>query len=579
MNATRTRKILSLPALFALALASVCFAQAPEKSDQHRPQMGAAGDPQAPGSVRATTVDEAINLIIAREKDEVAALRRFKPLIETYTQEVKADKSKGPLVVKDNYYLGQADLTKEIVDRSMLVRRKGNPASANPFSNLNVSFLLEYLPEDFLRMIYIDREAFDRQHYRFEFDHREFLGEIRCFVFDVSPLDRRGDDRFRGRIWVEDQGYRIVRFNGVYELASSANRFNPHFDSWRLNLKPGLWLPAYIYSQDSELKDYPRSHVTIKSQTRFWGYNLSNPSHQQEFSDLTIESPTALDPSGKDQRDASPIEAQRHWREQAETNVIDNLQRVGLLAPPGEIDKVLETVVNNLEVTNNLDLQPEIRCRVLLTGTLESFSLSHTIVLSRGLLDVLPDEASLATMLAQELATMIVTPPQIDTWAFSDEANVPALEAMSHFSFKYSPSDIQAANQKALELLMKSPYKDKLGTAGLFLKQLDAEQKALPALVNSRLGNRIVFGGQLMSTAPDLEPEKLTQIAALPIGARVKVDPWSDQVEFLKSKPVTPRTAGEKMPFELTPFMPYLTRYKHPSPVGASGDPPDTARP
>src|SRR5207244_6109737 len=58
---------------------------------------------------------------------------------------------------------------------------------------------------------------------------------------------------------------------------------------------------------------------------------------------------------------------------------------------------------NNLEVTNNLDIQPEVRCRVLLTSTLESFTIGHTIVLSRGLIDVLPDEASLATMVAHEL--------------------------------------------------------------------------------------------------------------------------------------------------------------------------------
>jgi hypothetical protein len=569
----RTWKILTLPAILAVALAAVTFALAPSMANQLPQQAGSQSEDQASDSVRVTTLDQAINLLIAREQDEVAALRHFKPIIETYTQEIKADKAKGPVVVKDNYYLGQADLTQEIVDRSMLIRKKSNPNSPNPFSHLNIYVMPEYLPEDFLKMIYIDRDAFDRQHYKFEFVHREFLGEVRCAVFDVSPLLRSGEDRFRGRIWVEDQGYHIVRFNGVYESEAETNRFNPHFDSWRLNLQPGLWLPAYIYSQDSELKDYPRNHVTIKSQTRLWGYNLTNPSHQQEFSDLTIESPTALDPAGKEQRDTSPVEAERQWREQAEINVIDNLQKVGLLAPPGEIDKVLETVVNNLEVTNNLDLQPEIRCRVLLTGTLESFSLSHTIVLSRGLLDVLPDEASLAAMLAQELATIIVTPPQIDRWGFSDEANVPALEAVSRFSFKYSPSDIQAANQKALELLMKSPYKGSLGTAGLFLKQLDAEQKALPALINSRLGNRVVFASQLMSSAPDLQPEKLTQIAALPIGARVKVDPWSDQVEFLKSKPVAPRSAGEKMPFEVTPFMPFLTRYQRRSSAGSAGEP------
>jgi predicted Zn-dependent protease len=84
------------------------------------------------------------------------------------------------------------------------------------------------------------------------------------------------------------------------------------------------------------------------------------------------------------------------------------LERQGLLAPYGEVDKVLETVVNNLEVTNNLDIQPEVRCRVLMTSTLESFTIGHTIVLSRGFVDVLPDEASLAAIVSHELGRVVL---------------------------------------------------------------------------------------------------------------------------------------------------------------------------
>ena len=94
--------------------------------------------------------------------------------------------------------------------------------------------------------------------------------------------------------------------------------------------------------------------------------------------------------------DASPVVAQRMWERQAEENAVDRLQKIGLLAPSGEVDKILGTVVNNLLVTNNIDLQGDIHCRVLLTAPLESFTIGHTIVMSRGLLDVLPDEASLA---------------------------------------------------------------------------------------------------------------------------------------------------------------------------------------
>ena len=414
-------------------------------------------------------------------------------------------------------------------------------------------------------------DGFDRQHYQFDYVRREFLGEVRCVVFDITPLPKSGKGRFKGRVWADDQSFTIVRFNGVYTPIAGINAFNLHFDSWRLNVQPGLWLPAYIYSQESDLRDFFGGDIRFKAQTRLWGYNLKNVGRQEEFSEMTIESPTIQDQAAQSQ-DRSPIEAQREWQHVAEINVLDRLQRIGLLAPPGEVDKVLETVVNNLEVTNNLDVQPEVHCRVLLTGTLEMFSIGHTIVLSRGLLDVLPDEASLATMLAQELADIIVTKPSTDQWGFNDTTNVTTTEALAHFSFKDSPAQIQMANAKALELLKNSPYKDKLASAGLFLKQLDAQSKNLPALINPHLGNRVSLSASLLSAAPTLDPTKIDQISALPVGARIKLDPWNDHVELVKAKPIPLLSAREKMPFEVTPFMPFLTRYQKPG-TGISADP------
>src|SRR5205807_2627332 len=166
--------------------------------------------------------------------------------------------------------------------------------------------------------------------------------------------------------------------------------------------------------------------------------------------------------------DLSPIQAQRSWDRQAEDNVIDRLERIGLIAPRGEVDKALDTVINNLEVTNNIDLEPDVRCRVMMTSTLESFTVGHTIVMSRGLIDVVPDEASLATMLAHEL---------------------------SH------------------------------------------------AILGHRIDSSYAFFDQLL------------------IGGRVKVDSWNDKLELIKSKPVGTVAEREKMPFEVTPFMPYLMRY------------------
>ena len=108
---------------------------------------------------------------------------------------------------------------------------------------------------------------------------------------------------------MEDQDYHVVRFNGAYGGAG-INGFNLHFDSWRTNAQPGLWLPSFIFSQESDLKDFIGNHVRFKSQTRLWGYDLQNSSHEQEFTQLTIDSPTVVDQEVS-QRDRSPIEATR----------------------------------------------------------------------------------------------------------------------------------------------------------------------------------------------------------------------------------------------------------------------------
>lgn len=554
----RIWKNLSPTLVLVGALSLSTAAQAPA-ADQAQAQQPAAESGQV------TTVNQAIDRIIAREHDEVATIRHYTPIIETYIQDMKPDPDMGAVPVKDHYYLGQANLASGVVDNSMLGDKKIKGIDQfNPIAHLSSYFSSDYVPAGFLQMIYIDANGFDRQHYQLDYVRAEFLGDIRCLVFDVTPLPKSGRGRFKGRIWAEDQNFTIVRFNGVFTPIEGINGYNLHFDSWRTNMQPGLWLPAYVFSQESNVRDVLGNRIRFKSQTRLWGYDLKNASHEQELTELTVEAPTAIQGQTDSQADRSPIEAEREWQHQAEVNVLDRLQRVGLLAPPGDVDKVLEAYVNNLEVGNNLDIEPEVHCRVLLTGTLEAFSIGHTIVLSRGLLDALPDDGSLATVLAQELADIMVTKPSTDQWGFNDTTNVSTVEALSHFSFRDNPDDMQKAAQQAVTLLKNSIYKDKLGSAGLFLKQLDADSKALPALIDPRLGNRVAAFSTLVANAPALKPDNLDQIAALPVGSRIKLDPWSDQISLLKPKPVTLISAREKMPFEVTPFEPYLTRYQKP---------------
>jgi hypothetical protein len=420
-------------------------------------------------------------------------------------------------------------------------------------------------------MIYVDPSSFDLSHYHFEYVGKDFLGSVRCYVFDLTPLPKSGRGRFKGRIWVEDQDFTIIRFNGGYVPTKGINGYGLHFDSWRVNVQPNLWLPAYIYSQESSVRDILGTNIRFKAQTRLWGYDLKNANHQAEFSQLTIESPDAIQDQNTGAQDRSPVEAERQWQQHAEQNVLDRLERDGLLSPPSPVDKVLDTVVNNIEVTNNLDIEPEVHCRVLLTSTLESFTIGHTIVMSRGLVDVLPDEASLAAVLAQDLADIIITKPSTDQYGFNDVTDVSSIEVLRSFTFRDTPEDVTAAGQKAVQLLKNSPYKDKLAGAALFLKQLSQDRAALPALIDARIGNGVYLDPALLGAGPELKPGNIDQIAALPLGARVKLNPWSDQVEMLNAKAVPLYSAREKMPFEITPFYPFLSRYQTSQAAAAAG--------
>jgi hypothetical protein len=216
-------------------------------------------------------------------------------------------------------------------------------------------------------------------------------------------------------------------------------------------------------------------------------------------------------------------------------------------------------------VTNNLDIQPEIKCRVLMTTPLESFTIGRTIVVSRGMIDVLPDEAALAMILTHELAH-IALGHHLDTkMAFNDRMFFPDERTFERMDFARDRAEEEAADKKAIELLNNSPYKDKLGNAGLFLKAVQARAPQLKNLIRGHLGDSLLNGNAtrmspLMTASAQFDPKKTDQVAALPLGGRVRVDPWNNQLELIKTKPVAITTAAEKMPFEVTPFFPFLTR-------------------
>jgi hypothetical protein len=551
-------------------------------------QPAPATDQPAPASVTAvplpqpaaapapTTMDQVVTLFIEREHGLIKVLSKRTPVVETYLQNLTADPQLGPVPSGDHYFLGRMDMG-ETVDRKDYLKEQETSMQARLLGGFQKLYKVEYQPLGFSWMVYADRTDFDREHYDFHYARREFLGDVRCLVFDVTPKPKSGHGRFLGRIWVEDQGFNIVRLNGTYQSAAR-NTFFFHMDSWRLNLIPGYWVPAYIYSEEGDFSAGVKNRLAFKAQTRIWGYDLKKGGKDDELTQIRVDSVT--DESANAQ-DASPLQAERVWQQQAEDNVVERLTSAGLLAPEGDLDRILQTVVNNLEVTNNIDLPRPVRTRVLLTSPLETFSVGNTIVISRGLVDVLPDEASLAAVLSHELAHIVLGHNLGSKYAFNDRMLFDDDSTYQNLGFKHIPEEETAADKKALELLKNSPYAQKLDNVGLFLKALQQRAPQLSALLTTHLGNSLSENGTitrlsgLATQGPALDNNKLDQIAALPLGGRVKINPWDDKAEMVKAAPVAITSARDKMPFEVTPFFPRLIRYG--SGVAAPAAAPTTA--
>jgi len=485
-------------------------------------------------------------------------------MVETYIQNLQSDPELGAVPKDDRYFLGKLDLKEGVNEKSLLQQ----PGFAGNFKNaLTQLYSVRYLPNGFAQMILIDGKSFDRNNYDFEFVRREFLGEVKCLVFDVTPKPDNKMAVFTGRVWVEDQDFNIVRFNGTY-AGSSMSKMYFHFDSWREQMGPALWLPAYVYSEESDMGYFfGKRKLHFKGQTRLWGYNVGRAASQNELTSMTVEA-DKVDDNGDATEHMTPVLSLRAWERQAEDNVIARLQKARLVAPEADVEKILQTVVSNIEVTNDLNIVPETRVRVMLTAPLESFSVGHTIVVSRGLIDTLPDEASLAMVLAHELAH-IALGHRLDTkYAFFDRMQFDDTKTFNALHVKRDEKEERDADAKAMALLQNSPYKEKLPSAGLFLRALHNRADQLPALLRTHMGNPMAQGkdvkrmSDLMGTAPALETGKVEQIAALPLGGRLRVDPWSNKLEMVKTKPVALLSAREKLPFEITPVFLYLTRQK-----------------
>lgn len=538
--------------------------------------------------------NELIDKAIGREKEIIKVLRERAPLVETYIQNMRPDDQLNQAPQSDQHFLGRVEFGQVIGGEEFgSGKNKGKFAffkkSASFITGLGSSLHLNFSATGFIQMLLIDSNNFDRDHYQFGYVRNEFLGNTSTAVFDVTPLGRNTTGRFFGRIWIETQDGNVVRLNGSFAGTEEGSREYYHFDSWRTNIQPGLWLPTDFYVEESDNKSVSRT-LRFKAINHIWGYSLKVP--QKETQNTSLDVVGATDVSN-DAQDLSPLGAQRQWVQQAEDNVVERLYRAGLLDAPSEFDKTLEALVNNILAYNNINLSRPIHVRTLLTEPLESLAVGNTIILSKSLIDTTAilsqdgaqQSGNLNALLAFQLAHIILG-HRLDTkYAFNDSLLFPSTSVFERIPMHHTDADNEAAAKKAIELLSAKELEGGQQYFGLYLQQLQQRIGALKALNQPMIGDGLVKSDKdptfwmapLIAKSPKLNMADLQQQAAMPLSSFLRRDPWTDQTITLHPAFETLLSPADKMPFEAAPVYIKLSYYKPPTetpaPAPAAGAP------
>jgi len=551
-----------------------------------------------------------IDKAIVRETETVKVIKERTPLVETYIQNMRP----APGVVQepesDEQHLTRVEFGKHINDADYAknpVKEKPDHKIGGLFKHslgfaggLGDSLHLQFNEAGFVRMLVMDDTSFNRQTYNFGYVRNEFLGSVPTAVFDVTPIPikslvpggNKNAGEFFGRIWIETHGGNVVRFNGDVAGTEKDYKEYYHFDSWRTNVQPDLWLPNSIYVEETDARS-PTKTLQFKAINHVWGYVLKVPEKESENTSVEVEGATDV---SNDAQDVSPLGAQRAWVQQAEDNVIERLFEAGLLDAPGsEFDKTLEALASNILAYNNITVSRPIRVRTMMTEPLESLAVGNTIILSKGLVDttgiVTQDGAQQAGDLNAALAFQlahIILGHRLDTkYAFNDRLIFPDEVSFKKIPMHHTDADNEAAAKEAMVLLSAKELVDSQPYFALYLEQLKARSKSLKALNEPMIGDGLIKPGTdgvfwmqaLVAKGEKLDDNNLKQQPAMPLSSFLRFDPWTDKLIPMHSAFEPILSAADKMPFEVEPVYLKLSYYKAPAPPADAAPAPAASAP
>jgi hypothetical protein len=447
---------------------------------------------------RGLNQKEMSRLVFSNEQAMITSLSRLHLVTEAYVQSLGHHQTlgmdrtldeKSDSVIDDWYFLARADFNREPPVEELLV---GGGAWRNRVVETNAGALEEVHPNGMVAMLFVDFESFDSDTYSLMYAGSEPLANTECLVFNVVPVNERQSGRFHGQIWVDSSNFGIVRIKGVFvgpykswkKMLKGPDRFF-HFDSWREKID-NRWVPSSTYFDERHA-----FHTDGNLEFRYRGYASLWQQHQPEGEPLLNKTSYATG-NGAILDGPSPSFSQNA--------LVARLESDGLLAVRGQEEQRLDQIVQQIRPASEVGSH-KVGCRVLVTTPAEIFAVGDTIIVSRGLLNLVPNDSVLALLLARQVAHIVLG--HTGSVARSFPKSLFDVERKKDFvglGIHWSPEEESAADSEAIALLKDSPYKSAVESASAFLLQLRSESHRFPNLLRARFGVGLMPDGSSMAS-------------------------------------------------------------------------------
>jgi hypothetical protein len=154
------------------------------------------------------------------------------------------------------------------------------------FPPSRLTLMLGVMKPDFKSLVGVDpffltTDALAR--YSIKFVERQKIDELNTYIFSVEPAGQRVNAKhkegdpwpFKGRIWVDDQDFQIVKIEGRALTSKDDKERFPKFEYYRENVDGELWMPSFVYGRD--LLEFPRYDIPILVEIKYSDYKKASP--------------------------------------------------------------------------------------------------------------------------------------------------------------------------------------------------------------------------------------------------------------------------------------------------------------